>query len=120
MSIRKQLESLKSLVIPYVGGSTGCQWAALPKDLRPRSTVNDYFRLWDYDGTLDRIHHALYVKCRELAGREVSPTAVDLLFARRHIEFGKYLRCEHTETYVELLPTSLCPCQPPRLQTLMF
>jgi hypothetical protein len=23
----------------------------------------------------DRIHHALYVKCRELAGREASPTA---------------------------------------------
>jgi transposase len=55
--------------------STGCQWASLPKDLPPRSTVNDYFRRWDYDGTLDRIHHALYVKCRELAGREASPTA---------------------------------------------
>jgi transposase len=60
--------------------STGCQWAALPKDLPPRSTVNDYFRndyfrRWDYDGTLDRLHHALYVKCRELAERETSPTA---------------------------------------------
>lgn len=55
--------------------STGCQWAALPKDLPPKSTVNDYFRRWDYDGTLDRIHHTLYVKCRELARREASPTA---------------------------------------------
>ena len=55
--------------------STGCQWASLPKDLPPRSTVNDYFRRWDYDGTLDRIHHALYVRCRELAAREASPTA---------------------------------------------
>jgi transposase len=55
--------------------STGCQWAALPRDLPPRSTVNDYFRRWDYDGTLDRIHHALYVQCREKAGREASPTA---------------------------------------------
>ena len=27
--------------------STGCQWAALPKDLPPRSTVNDYLRRWD-------------------------------------------------------------------------
>jgi transposase len=27
--------------------STGCQWAALPKDLPPRSTVNDYMRRWD-------------------------------------------------------------------------
>src|SRR6478735_6262520 len=41
--------------------STGCQWAALPKDLPPRSTVNDYFRLWDWNGTLERIHHALYL-----------------------------------------------------------
>jgi transposase len=55
--------------------STGCQWAALPKDLPPRSTVNDYFRRWDWDRTLDRIHHALYVQCREQAKREASPTA---------------------------------------------
>ena len=55
--------------------STGCQWSALPKDLPPRSTVNDYFRRWDDDGTLDRIHHALYVQCRELAERDASPTA---------------------------------------------
>jgi hypothetical protein len=43
--------------------------------LPPRSTLNDYFRRWDYDGTLDRIHYALYVKCRELADRDASPTA---------------------------------------------
>jgi transposase len=55
--------------------STGCQWAALPKDLPPRSTVNDYFQRWDWDGTLERIHHALYLRCRELARREASPTA---------------------------------------------
>ncbi len=55
--------------------STGCQWSALPKDLPPKSTVNDYFRRWDWDGTLERIHHALYVLCREQAEREASPTA---------------------------------------------
>jgi transposase len=55
--------------------STGCQWAALPKDLPPRSTVNDYFRRWDNVGTLDCVHHRLYVQCREAAGREASPTA---------------------------------------------
>ena len=55
--------------------STGCQWAALPKELPARSTVNDYVRRWDDDGTLDRIHHALYVQCREQAGREASPSA---------------------------------------------
>jgi len=55
--------------------STGCQWRALPKDLPPRSTVHGYLDLWNWDGTLDRIHHALYVKCREKAGRDASPTA---------------------------------------------
>src|SRR6266542_1876148 len=55
--------------------STGCQWRAIPKDLPPRSTVHDYFDLWSYDGTLDRIHHALYVACREQGEREASPTA---------------------------------------------
>jgi len=55
--------------------STGCQWRAIPKDLPPRSTVHDYFSLWQWDGTLNRIHHALYVQCREQAGREASPTA---------------------------------------------
>ena len=54
---------------------TGCQWAALPKDLPPRSTVSDYFCRWNHDGTLDRIHHALYGRCREMAGRNDSPTA---------------------------------------------
>ena len=55
--------------------STGCQWRYIPKDRPPRSTVNDYFCLWSYNGTLEKIHDALYVKCREQAEREASPTA---------------------------------------------
>ncbi len=55
--------------------STGCQWKALPKDLPPKSTAHYYFMLWDWDRTLERIHHALYVAAREQAGREASPTA---------------------------------------------
>ena len=54
--------------------STGCQWRAIPKDLPPRSTVYDYFDLWSWDGTLDRIHDALYARCREEVSREASPT----------------------------------------------
>ena len=53
---------------------TGCQWKALPKDLPPKSTVHDYLELWNWDGTLERIHHALYVAQREEEGREASPT----------------------------------------------
>ncbi len=62
--------------IMYVLG-TGCQWAALPTDLPPRSTVNFYFCRWQHDRTLDRLHHALYVQCREQVGREASPTGRD-------------------------------------------
>ena len=54
--------------------STGCQWRYLPKDLPPKSTVHDYLTRWNYDGTLERIHHTLYVQCREAAGRAASPT----------------------------------------------
>ncbi len=55
--------------------STGCQWRYVPKDLPPRSTLHDYLQRWNYDGTLGRIHHTLYIKCREQMGREASPTA---------------------------------------------
>jgi transposase len=55
--------------------STGCQWRAVPRDLPARSTLHDYLGLWRWNGTLDRIHHTLYVVCREQAGREASPTA---------------------------------------------
>src|ERR1700751_1796936 len=55
--------------------STGCQWRAIPKDLPPKSSVYDYFDLWTYDGTLQRIHDALYQQCREQAQRKASPTA---------------------------------------------
>jgi transposase len=47
----------------------------LPTDLPPRSTVNSYFLRWQHDRTLDRLHHALYVQCRDNAGRDASPTA---------------------------------------------
>ena len=54
---------------------TGCQWRAIPKDLPPRSTVHDYFDRWSHDGTVERMHHTLYIACREQDGREASPTA---------------------------------------------
>lgn len=55
--------------------STGCQWPALPRDLPPKSTVYDYFDLWEWDGTLERIRQALHVEVREQAGRQASPSA---------------------------------------------
>jgi len=55
--------------------STGCQWRYVPKDFPSKTTLHRYFDLWNYDGTLERIHHALYVQCREKLGRGTSPTA---------------------------------------------
>jgi transposase len=54
---------------------TGCQWKVLPKDLPPKSTAHWYLMLWNSDGTLERIHQALYVAVREQEGREANPTA---------------------------------------------
>ena len=58
--------------------STGCQWNAIPTDLPPRSTVWSYLDLWEWDGTIARIHDALYVESRESSGREASPTTAIL------------------------------------------
>jgi transposase len=69
VNIREVLNGLMHVL------STGCQWGALPKDLPPKSTVNFYFCRWRDDGTLDRLHHALYVLCRERAEGAASPTA---------------------------------------------
>jgi transposase len=77
--------------------STGCQWRALPKDLPPRRTVHDYLDLWSYDGTLDRIHHALYVEGRQQSERDPSPTAciIDSQSVKSAEKGGLYLtaRC---------------------------
>ena len=58
--------------------STGCQWNAIPSDLPPRSTVWDYLDLWDWDGTITRLHDALYVESRERSGRDASSTTAIL------------------------------------------
>jgi transposase len=55
--------------------SNGCQWRYIPKDLPPRGTVHDYLTPRNYDGTIEKIHYALYVQRRETIGREASPTA---------------------------------------------
>jgi len=53
---------------------TGCQWKAAPKDLPPKSTLHWYFMLWDWDGTLDRIHHTSTWRCASRPdARQVRP-----------------------------------------------
>ena len=55
--------------------STGCQWRYVPRDLPPKSTLHDYLQRWEYDGTLAKIHYALYQKCRKQTDRSPSLTA---------------------------------------------
>lgn len=69
---RVDLREVLNAVFSVLG--TGCPWRALPKDLPPRSTVHDDFVRWQCDGTLGRLHHALYEQAREMAGKEASPT----------------------------------------------
>lgn len=59
--------------ILYIDWS-GCQWAALPHDFPPKSTVYEYFSAWVFDGTFDRILFALVQQEREQSGRAASPT----------------------------------------------
>ena len=55
--------------------ATGCQWAMIPNDFPPPSTVQRYFYDWRDSGLLATINHHLVQAARELEGREASPTA---------------------------------------------
>jgi transposase len=55
--------------------STGCQWAMIPNDFPPPSTVQRYFYDWCDSGLLWTINHHLVMAGRELEGREASPSA---------------------------------------------
>jgi len=82
---------------------TGCQRRAIPKDLPAKSTIYGHFDLWTYDGTIDRIYQALYILCRELDGREASPTAavIDSQWVKSAKKKGGYrsgrLRCRQED-----------------------
>ncbi|MHC2740298.1 transposase [Bradyrhizobium liaoningense] len=60
--------------IQYIA-TTGCQWALLPKDFPPFTTVQYYFYGLRDSGALDLINEALVEIARGLAGREPQPTA---------------------------------------------
>lgn len=55
--------------------ATGCQWAMLPNDFPPPSSVQRYFYDWRDSGLLTTINHHLVMAARELEDREASPSA---------------------------------------------
>ncbi len=60
--------------ISYIA-ATGCQWAMLPKDFPPFTTVQYYFYRLRDSGLLDIINEMLVAVSRLLAGRKAEPTA---------------------------------------------
>ena len=54
---------------------TGCQWAFLPRDFPPKSTVYDYFWEWGQAEVWEQMHDILRDEVRAQAGRETSPSA---------------------------------------------
>ena len=55
--------------------ATGCQWALLPKDFPPFTTVQHYFYRLRDSGVLDILNETLAMAARLIAGREPQPTA---------------------------------------------
>jgi transposase len=60
--------------IQYIA-ATGCQWAMLPKDFPPFTTVQHYFYRLRDSGALDLLNEALVCAARMLRGRAEEPTA---------------------------------------------
>jgi putative transposase len=54
---------------------TGCQWAFLPRDFPPKSTVYGYFSEWGQAAVWEAMHAILRDEVRAQAERETSPSA---------------------------------------------
>jgi len=52
---------------------TGCQWALLPHDLLPKSTVYDYFTKWRDNGLLEKIVTLLREGIRQSTPQKANP-----------------------------------------------
>src|SRR5260370_34108519 len=54
---------------------TGCQWALIPNDFPPKSTVYEYYSQWAQNGILDEMMRQLSAEVRVKAGRNPKPSA---------------------------------------------
>ena len=73
---RPRVTDMRSIwdAIQYIA-ATGCQWAMLPKDFPPFTTVQYHFYRMRDTGLLDLINEALVVAARLVSGRKAEPTA---------------------------------------------
>ena len=54
---------------------TGCAWELLPHDLPAKSTVYEYYRAWQRDGTWHTLHEAFRGRARQPVGKQADATA---------------------------------------------
>jgi len=54
---------------------TGCSWRQLPLDFPPWQTVYWYFKRWNAEGAVDRLHDALRDQLRDEADRDPMASA---------------------------------------------
>lgn len=54
---------------------TGCSWEMLPNEFPPKSTVYEYYRSWQRDGTWQRVHDVLRSMVRENEGKQPDASA---------------------------------------------
>ena len=73
---RRRTADMREVVnaVVYVGSSGG-EWAMLPKCFPPVSTVRRYFYTWRNAGLFETINTVLVMNLREIEGREASPSA---------------------------------------------
>lgn len=73
---RPRLHAARELwnAIQYIA-ATGCQWAQLPRDFPPFTTVQYHFYRMRNNGLLDLVNETLVVASRLVEGRKAQPTA---------------------------------------------
>jgi len=91
---------------------SGCSWRMLPRELPPWKTVYHYFRLWQKDGTWERLNQLLREKVRLRFGkkRQASASILDSQSAKtseggweRGFDAGKKVTGRKRHTLVDTL-----------------
>ena len=54
---------------------TGCQWAYLPNDFPPPTTINHHYMKWIRNGVYERVNDELRERLRKKEGRNENPSA---------------------------------------------
>jgi putative transposase len=72
---RRSVDIRKILNAIFYINKGGIQWAMLPKDFPPMSTVYWYFARWKREGTIEKIHDKLRKIVRVTEAKKPEPTA---------------------------------------------